>query len=952
MGDRRVFQALSERLSTTLGGMGLAEPTPPQAEAMPAILQGQHVLLIAPTGTGKTEAALLPILDGLLRLGPRREGISVLYITPLRALNRDMQRRLERWGDLLDFRVDVRHGDTTVRDRRRQALKPPDLLVTTPETLQAILPGKVMRRHLSHVRWVVVDEVHELAEDRRGVQLAIALERLEDLAPRFQRIGLSATVGNPREVAAFLAGRGRPVTVVDVSLEKAFTYTVELPTPVPDDYEVARNLYVSPEAAAALNRIEEWLDNHRSALIFVNSRGVAEVLASRLNMLRQDVGVHHGSLPREERARAENRFKAGELKALVCTSTLELGIDIGSVDLVLQYMSPRQVSGLIQRVGRSGHALGRTSRGVIIATSVDDTLEAVAVALRAQRGLLEPLKIHRGALDVLGHQVMGIALDAGGRIREAMAQAEVSRAEPYADLPGEALRRVVDFFVELRLMRREDGQLIATGRGRDYYYQNLSMIRDERRYPAIDLTTQHAVGILGDEFMMLRARQGVNFLVKGKAWKIERIGGDGSVYVTPVENPLAILPGWDGEMLPVPFDLALEVAGLRRAVDEALDHGSPEAVTEDLGRRWPGNPWAVRRVVDEIAAHRAAGAPVPTERRLLVEAFGRYLIVHAPFGEVVNEALGDLIEDNLAKDHLVRFWWADAQRILVELTVDSSDLDLSSLVKRVLYLSQAEVEAGLKELLQEHMPLGFYMKFIAERFGALPRGKWWSADEVNSFPLRFKGSPVEDEALREVNLLHLDPPSVREALRRIREGEMEVLVHRSLERPTPLGYPILRRFIEAPELFAPDANSDANLERMKNSLEVEMVSVLCLDCGAVRRDEEIRALGERPECPHCHSRLLGLLPFAHAHLVSAYERKRRREKLQEDEAKAVARVRQSADLVLSYGKRAVVAQAVYGIGPQTAAKILARMHDDEKEFYRDLLEAKLRFITTRSYWDR
>ena len=317
-------------------------------------------MVIAPTGSGKTEAALLPLIDKMVQ-DQNRQGISLLYITPLRALNRDLLKRLQIWSAKLGFTVEVRHGDTPAANRRRMAARPPDLLITTPETLQAVLPGKRMRQHLRHVKAVVVDEVHELAGNRRGVQLTVGLERLREVRPDgFQRIGLSATVGNPEEISRFLGG-SEPVRIVQIPLSKDSRYKIEYPTPGEDDQELARRLYTAPEAAARLALVSDLVDAHDSTLIFVNNRVNAEMLGSKFNMMDQKIMVHHGSLPKEERVRAEEAFKAREIKGLVCTSTLELGIDIGSVDLVVQYMSPRQVNSLVQRVGRSGHSLTRTS---------------------------------------------------------------------------------------------------------------------------------------------------------------------------------------------------------------------------------------------------------------------------------------------------------------------------------------------------------------------------------------------------------------------------------------------------------------------------------------------------------------------------------------------------------------------------------------------------------------
>jgi len=396
--NSETFDLFPKSVRSALDELGFSEATLPQKMAALPILAGENVLLLAPTGSGKTEAVLLPIFSNLVQQMPRK-GIAVLYITPLRALNRDLLKRLSFWSSKLSISIEVRHGDTELKLRRRQAIFPPDMLVTTPETLQAILPGSRMRQHLRGVQFVVVDEVHELASSKRGVQLAVALERLREVTGvEFQRIGLSATVGNPNEVAQFLAGAERSVRIVEAFLPKGYRYRVENPVPVEADYDMARTLNTSPEAAARIRRLKELVDSHDSTLIFVNSRTVAEMLGYRFNQLgRKDIAVHHGSLSKEERAQIEDQFKTGGLKAIVCTSTLELGIDIGHVDLVIQYLSPRQVSSLIQRVGRSGHRLDRLSEGIVITAFPDDTLESVAATRNAQAGRLEPVLIQENA---------------------------------------------------------------------------------------------------------------------------------------------------------------------------------------------------------------------------------------------------------------------------------------------------------------------------------------------------------------------------------------------------------------------------------------------------------------------------------------------------------------------------------------------------------------------------
>lgn len=292
------------------------------------------------------------------------------------------------WSRLLGIEIGVRHGDTSRGERRKQAAKPPDMLITTPETLQAILPHKGMRRHLRAVRWVVVDEIHEVASSKRGAQLAVGLERLEGVAKTLQRIGLSATIGRPEEMASFLGG-GRPVSVVVVEAEKSYRYRVEYPTPRDEDFDLADELDITPRTASRLRRIKELVESHRSTLIFVQGRGQAETLGNRLWKVDPLIEIHHGSLSRGERHLIEDRFKKGELRGIVCTYTLQLGIDIGLVDLSIQFMSPRRVETLIQRVGRSGHRLGLRSEGLIISTYREDALESIAAVKRAEGGELE-----------------------------------------------------------------------------------------------------------------------------------------------------------------------------------------------------------------------------------------------------------------------------------------------------------------------------------------------------------------------------------------------------------------------------------------------------------------------------------------------------------------------------------------------------------------------------------
>jgi len=949
---QEAFTLLSPPLKGLLQETGIRTPTPPQAEAIPFIVRGENVLVIAPTGSGKTEAALLPLIDKMVQ-DESRQGISLLYVTPLRALNRDLLKRLQIWSVKLGFTVEVRHGDTPAADRRRMAGRPPDLLITTPETLQAVLPGKRMKQHLRHVKAVVVDEVHELAGNRRGVQLTVGLERLKEVRPDgFQRIGLSATVGNPEEISRFLGG-SEPVRIVQIPLSKDTRYKIEYPAPGEEDQELARRLYTAPEAAARLALVSDLVDAHDSTLIFVNSRVNAEMLGSKFNLMDQNIMVHHGSLPKEERVRAEEAFKARQVKGLVCTSTLELGIDIGSVDLVVQYMSPRQVNSLVQRVGRSGHSLTRTSQGVLVSVSTEDLLESIGVVELAKEGRLEPTIIHHRALDVLAHQIAGLLMDSEGSVPLGHVKQVLKRAFPYSELEEAELEKVVEFMRKMGHLRRDEETLYRTFRTRMYYYENLSMIPDERRYQVVDLTSQQSVGILGEEFMLTKAHVGLNFIVKGRVWQMKQITDDGKVYVLPINDPTAAIPGWDGQILPVPGELAVRVGKYRKQVDKLLDeHKTRAPVVEKFSRIWPADPYGVRRVVDEIETHKATGAPVPTNERVLIEGFDRYIIIHTHFGDVLNFSLGEVIEELFRRQGLVRMWWWDSYRILYEMTADTADLDLEDLfLRQVFGVDEPVLGGACHGVLHRHFPWELQMKQIAERFGALSRGRLMYGGAMKELQLRFRLTPIYDETIREAQVERADFEGVKKIFKQVKEQKMDVRFFRSKDKPTPLAYHILYRHVDIPELIAPENVAADNMARLRISIEGRAIDLLCFDCENLCSDVTIAGLVGRPSCPNCGSKLLAPFFWSSGYVASILHKKRDKQKLDESEQKALTRARRSADLVIAYGKRAVIAQSVYGIGPQTASRVLSKMQESDDEFYRDLLEAKLQFITTRPYWN-
>ncbi len=522
------------------------------------------------------------------------------------------------------------------------------------------------------------------------------------------------------------------------------------------------------------------------------------------------------------------------------------------------------------------------------------------------------------------------------------------KAAPFRDLSEDAFLRTVTYLSELRKIRFDTKTLSRTRLTRDYYYENLSMIPDETRYLVVDVSTNQTVGVLGEEFVLLRTKVGVHFIIKGKVWQVEQIAQDRKIYVTPVEDPLAAVPGWDGEMLPIPYDLAMETGRLRRAISDALDMG--EQAIESVAKRIPGDAAARALVIDEIAEHKKMGAPVPSDKLVLFEGFGKYLIVHLCFGESVNRAFAYVFEEILSRRGLVRVWWLDGYRLLMELTADTEELDLKAMAKELMGLAPEELERTYAVAAQRNFPFPARVKYVAERFGALKRGKLIAHPNLCSLPTRFEKTPIFEEALQETGRDLIDMERGKQVLMAVANGGISVETFQAGDRPTPIAYNLLYRYLEVPEAVAPDSLGKSSYQRMKASIFGTEVGLLCAKCGADQGEAAVGDLPEEPKCRTCGSGLLVPCYWGTAKLSDLMKKREEKAQLNEEERAELSRARRSADLVLSYGKKAVVAQTVYGIGPQTASRILAEMRDDEEAFYRDLLEAKIRFVTTRQFW--
>jgi ATP-dependent Lhr-like helicase len=639
-------------------------PTPAQERAWPAIASGEHVLISAPTGSGKTLAALLWGLDRLAAdpLPPGERRTRLVYVSPLKALSYDIERNLRAplRGIGAEISVAIRTGDTPQRDRAAMRRRPPDVLITTPESLYLILTSQA-REMLTGVEWAIVDEIHAVAQSKRGAHLALTLERLVEVAGRDpQRIGLSATQRPLEEVGRFLVGPRRRCTIVDAGARKELDLEIRVPVESMVEPDATPNAAeLDPLGGGEATRRSIWpaiypevlelVRAHRSTIVFVNNRRGAERLAIRLNELAGEeiARAHHGSLAREERLVVEEMLKSGELPCLVATSSLELGIDMGAVDLVLQIESPKSVARGLQRIGRAGHSVGDVSKGRIFPKFRADLLECAVVVKRMRAGEIEATVVPRNPLDVLAQQVVAIAASAEPEpVSVDELHALVARTHSFAELPRTQLENVLDMldgrypsseFAELRpriVWDRVAGTIRARRGARQLAVSNAGTIPDRGLY-AVTLPDGRRVGEL-DEEMVYEARAGQTFLLGATTWRIEEIGRD-RVIVTPAPGVPGAVPFWRGDGVGRPRELGEAIGAFSRwAVEQPAERLAAEC---DLDER------AARNLLELLEEQQAATRVLPSDRTVVIERFpdeiGDWrLCVLSPYGGRVHAAWG------------------------------------------------------------------------------------------------------------------------------------------------------------------------------------------------------------------------------------------------------------------------------------------------------------------------
>jgi len=643
--------------------------TPPQRYAVMEIHNGNNILISSPTGSGKTFAAFLAAINELLLLakkGKLEDKIYVLYVSPLKALNNDIERNLKeplkeiysKFDIKEKIRVAVRTGDTSQQERQRQMRKTPHILITTPESLAIILNAPKFSKKLREIKWIIVDEIHAMADNKRGLHLSLSLERLVyNMEKEPIRIGLSATIHPMKEIAKFLVGNGRDCLIVDVSFIKKMDLKVVSPV---DDLiytpanELSNELY---------NLLYKLIKQHRTTLIFTNTRSATERvvfhLKNRFPDLEGKIEAHHGSLSRDVRLSVEERLKNGDLKCVVSSTSLELGIDIGYIDLVILLGSPKSITRALQRIGRSGHFLHEISKGRIVILDRDDLIECVVLAKKAKEGKLDKVKIPKNALDVLAQHIVGMAIEKKWKVDEALNL--IRKAYPYKNLLKRDLLKLLHYlageYEELE-DRKVYGKIwfdkkeeIFGRRGkmvRPIYYLNTGTIPDEVAIKVYTIDRKF-VGKVEEPFAE-RLKKGDIFVLAGNTYEFVRSKGM-KIYVVPRPDSTPTIPSWFSEQLPLSFDLAMEISRFRAKMKEMLEKGK-DAV-EYLMKNYDIDEKTARAIENYFLEQ--LHFSVPTHKKIVVEIFERegyrHIIFHTLVGRKANEALSRIFAYRITRKH-------------------------------------------------------------------------------------------------------------------------------------------------------------------------------------------------------------------------------------------------------------------------------------------------------------
>ncbi|MHA2073242.1 MAG: DEAD/DEAH box helicase, partial [Candidatus Hodarchaeales archaeon] len=874
--------------------------------------------------------------------------ISTIIITPLKALNRDIFRRvLPQLASKLNISIAIRHGDTSTTERQKQTKNPPQILITTPELFQAILPAKILgRQHLKQVKTVIIDEIHELIGTKRGIQLSLAIERLSARTGRaIQRIGLSATLGSPYEVMDFLAPKSSNQRIVQIPSSKELDLIIEYPIKNPPDLNnLTKILHTTEDAARRFVCIIDILKNELgTVLLFTNTRQQAEILGYRFNRYNEFVDpedqiafeVHHSSLSTQSRLQAENEVREGKLQLIIATSSLELGIDIGAVSLVIQYMSPRRIETLIQRTGRAGHKLYQVSKGVIITETPRDLLESYLVKKQALLGLVEITNIHSSALDILFHSIIGILMDFGETSVRKILKI-VTNAYPFKDFTSKDLLPLLEygknnyFFsvnkdpdtgkISLRLKRKSYR----------YYYSNLSSIPTKRRYSVVDVGTQNKVGSLDDGFVTTRGEKGAVFVLNGTPWEFLSQKED-RIEVKQVKGVTeATIPTWSGELIPV--SQMVTKAAIDLFESEEMDiNGSTE----------------IQKEIKNFVKEQKDLGIYPTKDTVVVESAGRRTVVHTFLGSKGNETLGLILSSIIgARQGFSVEYKADPYSIFFSLP---RPIDLIDIIKSI---ETRHIHPLLRHRIGNSDLFSWRIRNVAKRFGAILEPIESSPKMTRLIVSRYRNTIIGEETINEIIDENMDLESVINFFQKIQSSELKIKEVQVKLFDSPLSMAATQPISMNVLKLRP---SHIILEKIEKRLRNTWIRLVCMRLGCeFEKTQRVETLEEVIKCPKCHSRFIAVVHPNNTKIKKFLNRsvsKVPQHKLERNDKKELNTAKKSADLILSFGKRAAFVLAGRGIGPKTAVRILREPHKDTEDLLASIYKHEAEFSRNREYWD-
>lgn len=936
--------------------LGYKEPTEIQRKAIATLNKDNehNFLIISPTGSGKTEAALFPVISKLLSSEEKKEeGIQVLYITPLRALNRDIFRRLiPLLASRLGLSVEIRHSDTPSSRRGKQANKPPNMLITTPESLQAILCGPKIRKALSKVRYVIIDEIHALVDNKRGCQLAVGLERLRELSNNFNTIALSATISNEIQVLNFITG-GRGGKIIKSTNNKVFNIKVETIdidiTPTTTKFGFGIKVNVDQIA----KKISEIISKNKGkVLVFTNTRDMTEILGLHLGkyLKNKKYAIHHSSLSRDVRIDVENRFKQHDIDAVIATSSLELGIDIGEADLVIQVMSPRRVETAIQRIGRAGHTADMVSRGIIIAATPDDLYEAVAILENIKEEKVEPLKIIGKSYDVLAHQIIGITREKYLEKREWPRREEVyniiRRAWPFRDLSFEEFVWVLDFLQNrVRVVLLRNKRIILRRGALKYYFSNLSTIPSTLKYDVIDIIEKKRIGEL-DEKYVLDLSTGDTFLLGGLPREVVEINPEKKAIFVMTTYGVAHPPRWLGEILPVSYEVAVRVGKIRRfwrSRAEVNKYATQISLSKDA-----------RELFIKVALNFPKDRPIPDDKTILIEYdLGNGLvIIHSPFGNKINKTLSLLLSYILTQhaDFPLVGIDSDAYRVKLSLYTSfylSEQKTIEALEEAFSMLLDLCENNNFNHLVREIImetkleEIQWYFIQVMRRFGLIHSDRYLTRSQIMRLLSTYRDTPVMHEAINEFIFHNLDLEAALHVLRSINEGTISIWFAEGLSA-LALQVPIF------PQYVVKNIDEIINKKYEEKLLNKEVLFI-CLRCGyhAIKRVQE----GIYSSCPKCGSIRLTVTKKTDDALLEIVRKAMNRRILSAEEKRRLIDAEKVSRFLRAYREITAMVIATTGVGFKSAIDILKKYSGNPNELIRELRKREADYWKNRQFWD-